>query len=462
MNSISDSDYESKYLKYKAKYLELLKLAGGGRYRDGLQLQILTINDPYCKGVNTGDVDDWYSIIFLAQKFRNNLDILIVNSNQRRSKRDYQYMEAFLKTTYGCNFLYDEDQSTEFLETDYKMCFISAPLPNYVLTHFKETYDKKTLFYIQGGKAGYNAKSSQYFPPGSSELLKASLFSEMFNWKNVPSNRMIFLESDQTSQSYEIKKLNNYMTNPICVNWNSYQIKKIFSVIPSTSPQNYLPYGFWFGPTTSNLWRGTGNTKNTMDVIMSSIEPATFERYKRENSHKFSSILIGAYHSYIDRLCEIKAAKESVTDREFIISQANQLKKIYDHNVIPLAHYLIGNWEPVTTEITRKVEELLIKDGLNKDIGDIGELGINEKVSTQTPKLFDFNVSAFVIDMYEQRQPKFEDLLKEKQYRFKDEIDKYIHEQRSQNYSRTIDILNKVLENFTKDLFKYQLGDIFA
>ena len=457
----SDSDYESKYLKYKAKYLELLKLSGGGRYRDGLPLQILTINDPYCKGVNTGDVDDWFSIIFLAQKFRQNLHILIVNSIDRRFKRDYQYMEAFLKKTYNCNFYYDEYQCTEFLKTDYKMCFISAPLPNYVLTHFKEIYDKKTLFYIQGGKAGYNAKSSQYFPTGSVEVLKTELFSKMFNWKNVPSDKMIFLESDQTSQSYEIKKLNNYMTNPICVNWNSYQIKKIFSVIPSTSPIAFLPYGFWFGPTTDNLWRGTGNTKNTMDVIMSSIDIDTFNKYKRENNHNFSKILIDAYHSYIDRLCEIKAAKEKITDRGFIISQATKLKEIYNDNVIPLAHYLIGNGEPVTAEITRKVEQLLIKDGLNKDIGDIGELGINEKVLTQTPKLFDFNVSAFVIDMYEQRQHKFEDLLKEKQYRYKDEIDKYILEQRRQNYSQNINILNKVLENFTKDLFKYHFGDTF-
>ena len=485
-------EYKNKYLKYKTKYLELLKLSGGGRYRDtGLAPQILTINDPYCKGVNMGDVDDWFSIIFLAQKFKENLHILIVDSIERASKKDYQYMVMFLKKTYGCNFYYDYDnQSIPFSHIDFKMCFISAPLPYHVFNYFKTALSlDKTIFFVQGGRAGYNAKLSKYYPPDSTDKLKDELFPNMFIWINVPEENIIFLESDQTNQAYNIRQLTNYIDNPICMNWNLYQVKKLFSVMHG----HFLPYGFWFGPNTDNLWKGTGNSYTTMDIIMSSIDTEKFNEYKRQNKSKFSKKLTYAYHSYIKQLCMIKAKKEIDIintkiqnlnkqkiyysqeinilrgalmlneDLSFIEIQENKLKEIYDEIIIPLAHYLINNGKSLNQTIIDKVENLLIDadTNKNKEIGDIDNFEVDKSILTQTPKLFDFNMSAFIIDMYDNK--KLGDV--KKAYKFQTEVNKYIAEQIAQGLQRNILILNDVLVKFKTDLEQFNklpISDVFA
>ena len=487
MNLDSDNYYENKYLKYKAKYLELKQIIGAGTgagtgEKEVKELKVLTFNDPYCKGVNLGDVDDWFSIIFLAQKFKQNLHIVIVNSKDRKSKVDYLYMEAFLKITYGCKFYYDDDKDkdTKFLETEFDLCFICAPLPYYLFNYLKTEYrHKDTVFYLQGGENGYNGNSSINYPEGTSEKDKPSLSSDKFKW----NNKIINLVTDVTNQSYKISDLRNYMENPICVNWNLYQVKKIFAVMPKSN----LPYGFWYGSDTGDVWSGSGNTYNTMKIITDNIDDTTFKNYVKKNRSKFSTRLTSAYNSYIEEVCKEKASYEksnnpqlianavkilkdpttttnemskayeiheklrgSLTvsnDETLVRKQIDKLKKKYNDYVIPLIHYLIGNGNDVDDKIVTEVENLLIKaDGSNKQIGEINNFEFSSKIITQTPKLFDFNMTAFIIDMYESK----------KEFNIQDEIIKYIAGQKEVNYVRNIKILNTVLEQFKSDLEKFK------
>ena len=245
-------EYKNKYLKYKTKYLELLKLYGNGRNREmGLVPQILTINDPYCKGVQSGDVDDCISLLYLAQEFKSNLNILIIDSRLRRATADYNFLETFIKETYGSKFYYDEEFSPAvFDKLEFDTCFICAQLPQNVFDYFKTYKFSDRKFYLQGGYYGYNAN-----------------YGNTYHKYNEWSNKPIEIESEDTNQSYPISMIDPYYKeNTMCKNWDLYQVKKIFSVIYGAP----FPYGFWF-KVSEDDWGGKGNTKDTLNKVIESL-----------------------------------------------------------------------------------------------------------------------------------------------------------------------------------------------
>jgi hypothetical protein len=425
----SDLEYESKYLKYKAKYFELLKLYGGTppkgfhhSYKEQKSIdnrpiieKVLTINDPYCKGVQSGDVDDCISLLYLAQEFKSNLNILIIDSRLRRATADYNFLETFIKETYGSKFYYDEEFSPAvFDKLEFDTCFICAQLPQNVFDYFKTYKFSDRKFYLQGGYYGYNAN-----------------YGNTYHKYNEWSNKPIEIESEDTNQSYPISEIcPYYKENTMCKNWDLYQVKKIFSVIYGAP----FPYGFWF-KVSEDDWGGKGNTKDTLNKVIESLGgQKVLDAYKLKFHRKFSQQLIAAYHSYIEKLCNHPArisSTQAVKEQKIL-----KLKQIYDNQIIPLAHLLFDDASSVE-------RTLLAADKTIKPIGNIVKLNIKEGLLKETTKLYDFNMSAFIVDMTNYN--------KKLKHPKKEEIKRYIDNQRQLKFLNNIKILNKMLYQLKKD-----------
>ena len=359
--------YFNKYHKYKKKYLQLQRNFSGGA--NDIKT-ILTINDPYTKGVISGDVDDWFSLLFLAQSYGEKLHILIVDAKDRCGKPHFDYMVKFIMSMYNCIFHFDNNLDVANIYGErFDICLISAPLPQNVHDLLRDYPYMECTYYLQGGIVGYNSLFT--FPKDDTK----------FKWANKV---IINLDTEHTNQSFKISTVDHYYNiNPMCINWNTYQLKKVFSVL-------YAPfsYGFWFDKTTGNIWSGSGNTKNTLDIIISSIE--NFDIIKERT--KINPIIQTAYYSYVDDVCRLRnnsTMPNHSQSQEIIDQQIRLLKQEYD-NVIIVAQYIFGD----------NAEHFLIRpDGKIKQIGDLNNFNIPRGLLNNTPKLFDFNMSATIINM---------------------------------------------------------------
>ena len=372
-------NYYEKYKKYKKKYtmLKNVPFMKGGSLKGGSKIikKVLTINDPYTKDVVPGDVDDWFSILFLAQEYKENLHIIIVDSALRCGKPQFDYMVRFIETVYRCIFYYDNMLDIARLnEEKFDICLISAPLPENVHNFLRDHPHKNTIFYLQGGLEGYNAVNTKTSPKSP----------KFVGW----DKEIIGLETELTNQAFPIKLVNHYYNEiPMCINWNTYQLKKVFSVLHNMP----FPFGFWFGPETDNAWKGSGNTQTTLNIILASIEH--FEAFK--SSNPINKRLQKAYNDYVVKLCQVRNTTPMTflpnrnKDEEFVNTQIHLLQEKYV-DVVYLAQYIFRE----------NVERQLIgQDGRIKQIGELENFSVEPGILMYTPKLFDYNMSATVYNM---------------------------------------------------------------
>ena len=392
-------DYFEKYQKYKMKYLQLQKefkeMEGGAPKIK----TVLTINDPHFDGV-MGDIDDNYSLLFLAQKFGQNLYIIIVDGKSRRLNKQYIYFIKFLIDTYHCNIYHDDEDLSSLLIIKFDVIFLCAPISQGLpppqqglvddgnLYNFLKNYPfNETIGYLQGGffesstsnvvgfnyNLSYADKSIQF---ESKSIVKATSKFQLFKFKiiSIPttaSNQ--FIPIDQISKYYK--------QNPMCIKWNRYQMEKILSMI-----YIFPAYGMWFdnqNPAETNSWKGSGNTYNTLTRIIASLSP----KIKAE----LETIQIDQYmeEAYDRSLHALITARSPKVDEETRLSQFKSIKLRFIP-VIQLAHYIYKE----------RIRELVdTSNGLIKQLKDLPTFVIPDGMLKFTPILYDFNVTASIISM---------------------------------------------------------------
>lgn len=396
-------NYLEKYSKYKNKYLELKQVLEGGVMPKKIEI-VLTINDPYTKDVNTGDVDDWFAILFLAQKYGRNTHIIIIDYEARIKQPQTKYMIENITNLYGCSFYNGDNLFTNEVPINnnsqvklssipYDVCFICAPLSEQTYKFFKETIKERAqnpYYFLQGGvgpatSPGYNNAGSfvdtsgnihEILPNGKAKFKQGACVFDLC--PHIKPNVRELL-SVQTNQVYPINKLGRYYNQiPFFINWNTYQLKKCLSIF-----MNGLKFGMFFGPETSNPWKGSGNSKKTLDIV---IEAIGRDKFDAISVASLNPTLKAGYDKYLNWLVEVKGPGPENKDL-----REKQLALIYPIyiDIMRLATLLFGE----------NVGILINEDGSIKDIGQMPNFVPRDGVLKYTPQLFDFNVVAFIYNM---------------------------------------------------------------
>ena len=405
---------------------------------------VMTINDPHTRNVIPGDVDDIYSLLYLAQIFKDKLYVIIVDINQRRKQKQFQEIIKYMKNTYNCMFFYDEEISTDSIDPDqerflvdnfsllpkllnqeFLFCTISAPVKKESLSQMIQIASKNNgdmKFYLQGGiDDGYNFGSST--------------INSYKNWViNTGKSQVINVSSEQTNHFLTkdgIDEITFYNTHPMTSYWDIYQLMKIFSVVKSPIPTK-ITYGFWFRPgdlsiddvenTPTNLeiisknlrvlskFGSKANTDGTFEEIWSQVSDKVkkFTQDELENELSRNEQLIDI-HKQLFNTYEVylKESVASLVEGVLVNNTSDDKSTLSEILIATILKKLLIKYKLVTdlaVYLFRHNTINIITKG--NDIRTIGELNIDLDQDTRmilrnTPRLYDLNMSILIIKLIE-------------------------------------------------------------
>ena len=441
-------EYKNKYLKYKNKYLKQKNNLIGGFDETKTYTHVITYNDPYFSGLDDGDVDDIFAIIYLAIKYREKLTIIINDNNNKRSTNtECIIFLQLIKILYNCTIIYDSNikEIEQFFNRldDVNLCFICAPMTDNFNLLLNELKLKGIRLIINGT---YNFINSVPQSQDTSMLIR---ISDKTIYESVPINKIDDI----------------YKTNSFFKKCNLYQLKKLFGLM---DPSLHDASTVWLGNEEQNnivlcnnlndiekldiinfIFKGHGHLWGLYKNIISFFGDIEFAHLCH---NQLPADLIQAYNNYIHIMINYK--KDRISDEELKdVLGYNYKQMIIEKNDI-CSDYLLnvegtidGNSDTICTQYMID-QSLPIKYYIIGSIQHVPDLlNINNDLLKLTPNLSDFNTVYSVLYAIDQ------------ELEFS-KINTFIKEQK---YPIYISDLNNIIRTFNKDTTKLctLMNDIF-
>ncbi len=390
-----DDEYKEKYLKYKNKYLSLLRRnqSGGNPELEVIKTKkVICFTDIYNFGCAWGDVDDHFFVLYMSKLLGSNLSVVVMDA---RDTGRYSKNEKFIdeiKLSNASVYNGESDELPEFEHQD--VFFIIAPITQKIYNKIKQvTYNNNKLVFMQGSSGQYNATNSE---KNSSKKNPFEDNTDAFN------NTIITMSTEDTSKKFELTSTPKFRTYDISHGhfYRQFELRKTFGFAQPVAP---FVVGLFMTKKevidALNLviqdspLGNLGNNSKLVEEILINLAPTDIDMKNARKYIEEEEIIITGINRYMDSLfCSLS---DIIVKNNYKTYQINNLKVVLREKIIRsfiLARLLLGDNVKSLIDTSSKYGihnmETLPKFTISNDILD--------KCLTRTPTLYDFILGATV------------------------------------------------------------------